>query len=186
MSERAPSNAHEKHTESHESHKDSHDRIKHQIEKNAEKSGHEHKENIEKIRAKIHNEADQERKKIKHESENKESDQPTLVNKEIKDIAYNRTLKKVQSKLSYSSRTFSKLIHQPTVEKISELTSKTVARPSGILFGGIFSFIGSSFFLWAAKYYGYEYNFLLFIIFFVTGFFVGLILEMVLYAIKRK
>lgn len=165
-----------------------HERIKHNHEKTASASKHEHANNLEKIRKSIDNEAidKSEHKKPAHDKERHESDQPVLVNKELKDIAYKRTLKKTQSKLSPTSRLFSKVIHQPVIEKASEVAGNTVARPSGILFGGIFSFLGSSGFLWAAKHYGYEYNFLLFIIFFAGGFLIGLAIELILWALKSR
>jgi len=100
------------------------------------------------------------------------------VNSELKGMAYQRTLNRVRKDLSAPERSFSKVIHNKAVESFSEAAGKTVARPSGLLFGGIFAFIGSSLFLWATKHYGYEYNFLLFALFFVAGFALGLLLEL--------
>lgn len=186
MSEKINHNNSEKNIHNHEAHRDKHEKIKHSIEKEAKAAKHEHSENIEKIRATIGLETEDTQSSKKYEAENNESGQPTLVNKEIKDISYRRTLKKVQSKLTYSSRVFSKIVHQPTIEKVSDITSKTIARPSGILFGGLFSFIGSSIFLWTARHYGYEYNFLLFLIFFVVGFMIGLTIELIVRSLKKK
>lgn len=182
MSEKIHKNHHESHgsQEVHKEIKEHQESLKGKLEKDAKSTEHEHSKNIEHIRSSIEKESKSKNEIKRHkESEKSEKDQPYLVNKELKEIAFKRTLKKTQSKLPAEQRVFSKLIHQPTVEKISDLGSKTVARPSGILFGGIFSFIGSSFFLWASKYYGFEYNFLLFLIFFIGGFFLGLIVELI-------
>src|SRR5690606_36501416 len=109
-----------------------------------------------------------------------------LANRELKDLAYRRTLKRVQSKLPAPARAFSKVIHNPAVEAASELAGKTVARPSGVLAGGVAAFLGSSLFLWVARHYGYEYNYVLFALCFVGGFFVGLLVEFGLRLANRR
>ncbi|NDG28962.1 hypothetical protein EB118_02535 [bacterium] len=83
--------------------------------------------------------------------------------------------------LSAPSRLVSKLIHQPVVEKVSEVASASVARPSGIIGGGLCAVTGSFLLLWLTKKYGYEYNYLMFIIFLAAGFVFGVIIELVLY-----
>ncbi|MCA9348440.1 hypothetical protein KC867_03455 [Candidatus Saccharibacteria bacterium] len=164
------------------------EKLKNKIEKEARNAKHEHDDNIEKIRSSIDKHAEQkDAHQSKLESEKTEDEQPILVNKELKSMSYRRTIKRTQSKLNPASRSFSKIVHQPAVEKISEVADKTVARPSGILAGGILSFLGSALFLWMSKYYGYSrYNFLLFFIFFVGGFFLGLIIELIIYAFRRN
>lgn len=163
--------------------------LKKHHEKEAATARHEHAKNLKDIRSKIETEA-----KTRHEHTDKhqehhkdtEEQQPTFINKELKDVAYQRTLKKTQSRLSAPSRLFSKTIHQPAVEAASEIAGKTIARPSGILSGGIFAFLGGSFFLWMAKHYGFQYNFLLFVLLFVSGFFLGLLIELVVHLIKQR
>jgi len=109
-----------------------------------------------------------------------------LINKELKSLKYNRTLQSVRKDLKPSERVLSKVIHNPAVDAVSQAAEKTVARPSGLLFGGIFAFVGSSAFLWISKHYGYEYNFLLFLLFFLGGFGVGLILELLMRLLRRR
>lgn len=161
--------------------------LQHKAESQAEKSKHEHKDNLEQIRSKIESTA-----KTKHEheparhQEGAEHDRPALINKELKNIAYRRTLKRTQNKLPAPARAFSKVIHNPIIEATSEVAGKTIARPSGILLGGLFAFIGSSVFLWVSRHYGYEYNYLLFFLFFVGGFFVGLTVELGIKLANRK
>lgn len=55
--------------------------------------------------------------------------------------AYNSIIKQTQSELSPASRTFSKIIHNPAIEKASEIAGSTVARPNAILSGAIFAFL---------------------------------------------
>jgi len=109
-----------------------------------------------------------------------------LINKELKSLKYNRTLQSVRKDLKPSERVLSKVIHNPAVDAVSQAAEKTVARPSGLLFGGIFAFVGSSAFLWISKHYGYEYNFLLFLLFFLGGFGVGLVLELLMRVLRRR
>lgn len=169
--------------------KDRIEALRSKAESEAAKSKHEHKDKLESIRSTIESEAKSKNEtddKQKREKERSEVDQPTLVNKELKNIAYRRTLKRTQSKLKAPERVFSKFIHNPVVEAVSEVGGKTIARPSGVLLGGIFAFLGSSAFLWIVRHYGYEYNYLLFALFFVGGFFVGLAVELGLKLASRK
>lgn len=120
-----------------------------------------------------------------HEKANKQpSDQ--YVSKELKQQSWNRVIKHVQKQLSGPQRAFSKTIHQPVVDAVSRVGGNTVARPSGVLMGGICAFAGSTFFLYMAKHYGFTYNYLLFLLFFVGGFAVGLVLEMIMFVFRRN
>lgn len=195
MSEKLHEKLHEKKTEIESSKEidEQRNRLQKKAEKDASSAKNEHAEKLDEIRSKIETESkgknEQEESptnKLDKDHTKKDDDQRILVNNELKDISYRRTIKKTQAKLSPTSRAFSKIVHQPTIEKVSEISGKTIARPSGILFGGIFSFIGSSFFLWAARHYGYRYNFLLFILFFVGGFFLGLAIELAIRILRAK
>ena len=176
------------------SHENNHEVKKHAeavreaAERQAEASRHEHAESISEIRDRIekaskskHEQADRQK-----ESEKKESEQPELASKELKDLAYRRTLRRVQNKLPAPARAFSKVIHTPAVDVASEFAGKTIARPSGVLAGGIFAFLGSSVFLWTTKHYGYEYNYLLFALLFAGGFVFGLLVEILFRLAKRR
>ena len=111
---------------------------------------------------------------------------PSLIGRDLKEIKYKRTLQSVRKDLNAPEKALSKIIHNPIVDAVSEAAEKTVARPSGLLTGSIFAFLGSSIFLYISKHYGYEYNFLLFILFFVGGFGLGLMIEVALRLLHRK
>jgi len=111
--------------------------------------------------------------------------EPTFVSHNLKNIARNRLLKQVRENLPKREKLFSQIIHQPAIDSLSELSSKTIGRPSGLLAGGICALLGSSVFLYIAKHDGYRYNFLLWGIFFVGGFVVGLILEALAALLRR-
>lgn len=159
-----------------------------QSQEKARTSRHEHAEKLEDIRSTAEREAASSEETIqeKLKAESSESDQSLYVNRELKDMAYARTLKRARSRLPAPARAFSKVVHQPVVEAVSEVAGKTVARPSGVLAGGIVAFIGSSGFLWISKHYGYEYNFLLFALLFVGGFFIGLLIELLIRLVRKR
>jgi hypothetical protein len=105
------------------------------------------------------------------------AEQPMGSYSRLKYQAYTRTLAQVQSRLKRPEKTLSKVIHQPIVEAVSEASGKTVARPSGLLGGGICALLGSLLLLYLARRHGFTYNYSIFIIFLVGGYVVGLLLE---------
>ena len=158
-----------------------------QLHEKASESRHDHAERLDEIRQTAEREAasakDTERKVNPNELDN---DRPLHINRELKKMAYDRTLKRTRNRLPVYSRPLSRIIHNPVVETASEIGAKTIARPSGIQAGGVTAFLGSSLFLWVARHYGYDYNFLLFVFLFTGGFFVGLIIELALRLIRRR
>lgn len=121
-----------------------------------------------------------------HHEQERPDDAPSLVGRDLKEIKYKRTLQSVRKDLNAPEKLLSKVIHNPLVDAVSEVAEKTIARPSGLLTGSIFAFLGSSSFLYAAKHYGFEYNFLIFALFFIGGFALGLLIELVMRMIKRS
>jgi len=108
------------------------------------------------------------------------------MQRELKSNAYKQTLKKVRTHLSPAEKTLSKLVHQPVVETVSEAGAKTVARPSGILGGGIVALLGSGAVLYMSKHYGFRYNFFVFVVLFIGGFALGMLAELTLRLFVRK
>lgn len=109
-----------------------------------------------------------------------------VMTRELKQQAFKRTLTRVRHHLKPAERSFSKFIHQSTVDKVSTVGAQTVARPSGILGGGIFAFVGSAIVLYLARTYGFSYNLFIFIILFVGGFALGTLIELGLRAIFHR
>lgn len=107
--------------------------------------------------------------------------QPLNVNQELKAITVQRELTHIRRKLSAPQRTLSRIIHQPAMRVVSEVTGKTVSRPSGLLGGSLVAFLGTTSYLFFAKHYGYEYNYLIFLLLFAGGFILGLILELIVH-----
>jgi hypothetical protein len=62
----------------------------------------------------------------------------------------------VRTEMSTSSGLFSKLIHNRSVEKVSDAIGTTIARPNAMLSGSIAAFIGITVLYFTAHYYGYR------------------------------
>jgi hypothetical protein len=123
-------------------------------------------------------EAAKSREKIAIEAaENRASETATPIGKGLKDNAYKQSLKGAQKQMSGPQRQFSKFIHKRGVETASSIGGATVARPSGVLVGGLFSVISSLAILYICRRYGYEYNFFIGLASFAGGFILGVLVE---------
>ncbi|OGL25588.1 hypothetical protein A3E49_02220 [Candidatus Saccharibacteria bacterium RIFCSPHIGHO2_12_FULL_49_19] len=100
-----------------------------------------------------------------------------FVNKELKDMAYARTLSRVRKQMGPLNRLTSKVVHQPVVNAVSEATAKTIGRPSGILGGATAALAGSLVYYWLTKHYGYEYSYSVFVVLLAAGFIAGWVFE---------
>ena len=78
-----------------------------------------------------------------------------VVSKKEQKASYNHHMKKLQEELPPVQRGFSKLIHNPAVEKTSEVVGGTVARPNAILAGAVVAFFAVLIVYLTAKHYGY-------------------------------
>jgi hypothetical protein len=101
-------------------------------------------------------------------------------------LNYAQTLASVQRKLSPVSRSFSKVIHTPIVEKTSQALENTVARPS-VTFGATWTaLIVGAIFYFTARAYGYALSGSEMIFSFVVGAILGLVLEGLWRTLKRR
>jgi hypothetical protein len=141
---------------------------------NAEKEQHGSQAELEQIRAKLEHQAPLKQEKTHSENERPVHSHPVIINKQLKDMAFSRSMTRTRKKLSKPSKAFSKVVHTEVIDKSSEFVGKTIARPSGMLVGAFIAFIGTSALLWITRYYGYAYNYLLVILLFVGGMVLGL------------
>lgn len=156
------------------------------IHKKAEKAQELNEKHVEHAKSKVEHQAISGKEYTVGEREKSASHSSHHVNqKTMKADSFKKTMSHVRRKLPKSERAFSKVVHNKKVDAISEVSSKTIARPSGIFGGGIFAFAGSIFLLYMAKHYGFEYNFFVFILLFVGGFFIGSVLEITLKGLKK-
>ena len=171
------------HLKAHEN-KEQHKKLQEQLEKKASEA-HDNKEKVPELARKAKEESlPAESVKVTEHAPKEPSSQ--YVSRELKNLTFQRTLTHIRHKLSGPDKTLSKVIHQPVVKTLSKAGEQTIARPSGILGGSIFAFIGSTVFLYSAKHYGFRYNYLMFAIFFIAGFAVGLTVEMLTYIFRRR
>lgn len=188
MSEKhIPRHGHEQH-HGQEQHKEHHERIQAQHEAAAEKARAEKsRENLEKIREAAKAEA-VESTQFKHEKPTTNDDTNSLVGTQhdLKKTAYERTLKNIRRHLSKSARSFSKFVHNPVVDTVSTVSANTVGRPSGVLGGSIFAFLGSLGLLYYSKHYGFQYNYLFLFMLFIAGFTVGALVELSIWLLFKR
>jgi len=142
--------------------------------------------NIDSARELINNIDSKESHTIKVEDSQEKSSENSWTSRELLSQTYAKTLSSVRNRLSKPEKTLSKVIHQPVVEKINGALENTVARPSGILFGGIFSLIGSGLSYLLAVRLGGEMPNSVFAIFFVGGFAAGLVVEFLWRLFKKR
>lgn len=151
----------------------------------AEGPKHEQETNIEHLRQLAQNKATSARE-LPRKAEDKHHRPPlAFVNKELKEMAYQRNLIRARRHFSKTGRMFSRFIHQPVINSLSEAGAKTVGRPSGLLGAGIVALIGTSSYYFITKYYGFEYNYTVFLLLLLAGLILGWILETLYRLIRR-
>lgn len=115
-----------------------------------------------------------------HTAEKDSAPSPAVRRGSIKrerDDSYQRTMAQIQSEMSAPSRTFSKVIHAKAIEKTSEVTGATIARPNAILAGAVAAFIVSLGTYLLAKHFGYRLSGFETIGAFVLGWIIGLLFD---------
>jgi hypothetical protein len=137
-------------------------------------------ESLETIRKKVEQQASpQEASPFEKQAERPTTSTIRSITKRLKTERYKTTLQQVRRHLPPVQRLTSKLIHQPAIEAISEVGSKTVARPSGLLGGGLIALVGSLSVILVAKHIGFAVPHSIFWVLFLIGFFLGLVIEFI-------
>lgn len=91
--------------------------------------------------------------------------------------SFNTTMHHVRQRLSKPNQAFSKVIHQPVVEKVSDVAGKTIARPSGIIGGTVAAGVGILSVYGVARFAGFSLSGSEMPLLLVAGFAVGLFVE---------
>jgi hypothetical protein len=152
------------------------DQAKHE----AQEAKHHHKENIDELRNEIEKQAATAKEMGASEAigqQEPEAANTYWYSSEYRKQAYDQMLRTVRNRLPKRDQLASKLFHQPMVEKASEIGSKTVARPSGVLTGSILSFVSSFVIYFFSKRYGFDMTYSIFIMSFLGGFVLGVAVE---------
>jgi hypothetical protein len=144
----------------------------------AEKAGAEHaKIDVEKLLKAAQQEAASAESAPSESDEDKNTANTYWYSREYREDAFKNILSKAQERLGKPDKLMSKLIHQPIVERVSEVGAKTVARPSGLLIGSIFSFVTTLATYLVARYNGYDMTFSVVLYSFAGGFLIGVVIE---------
>jgi len=100
--------------------------------------------------------------------------------------AYTDTMASIQRHLSSPSKTFSKVIHSPAVEKTSEAVGQTVLRPSVTLGASSTALLVGAFTYWLAKHYGYAISGSTILLSLLVGGVAGLMIEGIAKLFRRR
>ena len=99
------------------------------------------------------------------------------ISKKEKEASFKRHMKDVQTQLPPMQRAFSKVIHNPVVEKTSEFIGGTVARPNAILAGSVVAFFAVLAVYLVAKNLGYVLSGFETIAAFIVGWGIGILYD---------
>ena len=80
----------------------------------------------------------------------------THATKNQRHASYNATMRQIRSEMNAPSRTFSKFIHNKTVERVGDIVGSTAARPNAVLAGSVAATFLTLFVFLVAKQYGYR------------------------------
>lgn len=157
------------------------------LEGQAEQSPDARAEEAEKARAEANKEALM--SKERGSAESKSGGEPTAstirkVTKKQKKTEYKKTMSAIQSEMSAPARTFSKVIHNPVIEKTSEVIGGTIARPNAILAGSTTAFVTVALVYVIAKQYGYPLSGFESIGAFIIGWFIGIAFDYLRFLIR--
>lgn len=91
--------------------------------------------------------------------------------------SFDAQMNHVREDLPPVSRAFSKLIHNKTVEKLSDGVGTTLARPNALLSGSIMAFVSVTALYFIAKHYGFQLSGFETIGAFVLGWLLGIVFD---------
>lgn len=123
----------------------------------AEKAHHERqseREATEKA-ALLAREADKKREEEKRTQTKTERHRGAPSKKQLRE-SYSAEMKGVRAEMGAPDRLFSKLIHNPAIEKTADVIGSTLARPNAMLSGSIAAFISITVLYFVAHHYGYQ------------------------------
>lgn len=180
--------SHENNNHSQEIDRAASERLKNlELESNKVEHKKDNSEQINKILESVEKSAKKSEDLAKHHQHQKTAQhQKGSIGSQFKKQALKSNLRRIQKELPTWQRPFSKFVHNQTVNQISEVGAETIARPSALLTGGLFSFIASLVVLVICRYYGYEYNYLIGLVALLGGLFLGIIIELTMRLFSRK
>lgn len=106
--------------------------------------------------------------------------------KKTLDASFDREMNDARSQMPATSRAFSKIIHNKTVERASEAAGKTIARPNAVLAGSTLALIFTAVIYFWARSAGYPLSGFETIAAFIIGWLLGIIFDFIRIAITGK
>lgn len=100
-----------------------------------------------------------------------------LITRRHREQSFKKQMEEIQPHLSSSERLFGKVIHNKTIESVSDTTAQTIARPNALLSGSISAFLLVTIVYLLAKHYGYPLSGFETIAAFALGWVLGLIYD---------
>ena len=100
-----------------------------------------------------------------------------VVSKKERTASYERHMKQVQAEMKPAQKAFSKVIHNPAVEKTSEIVGSTIARPNAILAGAVVAFFAVLIVYLISKQLGYALSGFESIGAFMVGWIIGILYD---------
>lgn len=115
-----------------------------------------------------------------------ERDKPAVTPHGSRKQSFNKTMARARNDMPAAQKGFSRLIHIPAVEKVSDSLATTVARPNAILSGSVFAFIITGALYLTAKYYGFSLSGSETMLAFAIGWLLGIVFDIFRMALKRR
>lgn len=153
------------------------ERLQENSERNAETKSHEKLDDARKEALEHASSVEKEREPAEKESSRTERRGP--LTKKEKDASFDATMGEIRAHMSAPDRVFSSIIHNKTVEKVSDAVGSTIARPNAILSGSVFAFIFTLVIYLVANHNGYALSGSETIASFALGWLIGLIFDYV-------
>lgn len=94
-----------------------------------------------------------------------------------REAGFEQTMEHVRKEIPRSTRPFSRFIHSPAIERISDILASTIFRPTAILAGGVTAFVGVLGLYFYAKYAGFTLQGSETIVAFTIGWLVGILID---------
>lgn len=129
-----------------------------------------------------HKEALEAAKEIKEHQTEKEpsiSESESPITSKRREQSFKQTMTHIQAEMPKGERAFSKVIHNPTIEKVSDIVGATVARPTSIAAGSLCAFIAVFTLYLIAKNAGFSLSGFETIGAFIAGWLFGILIDLV-------
>jgi len=103
----------------------------------------------------------------RHDNQTKTKIKPARV---LYKESYTNSLRSIRVHHTSSQNAFSRLLHANGMDSLHEYLAVTLVHPKTLLFASIISFVGEAISVLMAEVFGYSYNYLLFLYFFLFGY----------------